>query len=425
MSTCVIARGVAPPGMSAMPSLITLLRSRSVVWVHDLPRGIAGDPAPGAESPAIPRGRSCTQTTLRDRSSVINEGIALIPGGATPRAITHVDMDAFYAVIEQRDRSELRGLPVIVGASPTGCGVVSAASYEARRFGVRSAMPIGRAARLCPHAAFLPVDMRKYQGVSVQVMGILVDFSPLVEPVSVDKAFVDLSGTESLFGSPLDAVRRIKARILAETGLTASAGLAANKFVAKVASELEKPDGLVVVAAGDEARFLGALPIERLWGVGRVMAKALGDLGFTTIGQLQRAPRVVLAHRFGRHGEILHDLAFGRDDRSVEPYGVPKSIGAEETFGVDCTNPEQLKTTLRSHAERVAAELREGGFSAARITLKLRLAPFETHTRSVTEEPTQDGLELYRRALALLERDRVTRPVRLIGLRSEERRVGK
>jgi len=347
---------------------------------------------------------------------VINKGIALIPGGATPRAITHVDMDAFYAAIEQRDRPELRGLPVIVGASPTGRGVVSAASYEARRFGVRSAMPIGRAARLCPHAAFLPVDMRKYQRVSVQVMGILVDFSPLVEPVSVDEAFVDLSGTESLFGSPLDAVRLIKTRILAETGLTASAGLAANKFVAKVASELEKPDGLVVVAAGDEARFLGALPIERLWGVGRVMAKALGDLGFTTISQLQRAPRAVLAHRFGRHGEILHNLAFGRDDRSVEPYGVPKSIGAEETFGVDCTNPEQLKTTLRSHAERVAAELREGGFSAGRVTLKLRLAPFETHTRSVTEEPTQDGLELYRRALALLERDRVTRPVRLIGL---------
>jgi DNA polymerase IV len=329
-------------------------------------------------------------------------------------------MDAFYAAIEQRDRPELRGLPVIVGASPTGRGVVSAASYEARRFGVRSAMPIGRAARLCPHAAFLPVDMRKYQRVSVQVMGILADFSPLVEPVSVDEAFVDLSGTESLFGSPLEAVRLIKARILAETGLTASAGLAANKFVAKVASELEKPDGLVVVAAGDESRFLGALPIDRLWGVGRVMAKALGDLGFTTIGQLQRAPRAVLARRFGRHGEALHELAFGRDDRSVEPYGVPKSIGAEETFGVDCTKPEQLKTTLRAHAERVSAELREGGFAARRITLKLRLAPFETHTRSATGEPTQDGLELYRRALGLLERDRVTRPVRLIGLSASQ-----
>ena len=303
-------------------------------------------------------------------------------------------MDAFYAAIEQRDRPELRGRPVIVGASPTGRGVVSAASYEARRFGVHSAMPIGRAARLCPQGAFLPVDMRKYQRVSVEVMGILADFSPLVEPVSVDEAFVDLTGTESLFGSPLDAVRLIKRRILSETGLTASAGLAANKFVAKVASDLEKPDGLVVVPAGDEARFLGALPVERLWGVGRVMAKALRDLGFTTIGQLQRAPRTVLA----------------------EPFGVPKSIGAEETFGVDCTNPDELKTTLRAHAERVAAELREAGFSAGRVTLKLRLAPFETHTRNATGEATQDGLELYRRALALLERDRVTRPVRLIGL---------
>ncbi len=203
-------------------------------------------------------------------------------------------MDAFYAAIEQRDRPELRGRPVIVGASPTGRGVVSAASYEARKFGVGSAMPIGRAARLCPEGAFLPVDMAKYQRVSVQVMAILADFSPLVEPVSVDEAFVDLTGTDSLFGSPLDAVRQIKRRILAETRLTASAGLAANKFVAKVASDLEKPDGLVVVAPGDEARFLGALPIERLWGVGRVMAKELRELGFTTIGQLQRAPRAVL-----------------------------------------------------------------------------------------------------------------------------------
>ena len=338
------------------------------------------------------------------------------PGAASLRAVAHVDMDAFYASIEQRDRPELRGRPVIVGASPGGRGVVSAASYEARPYGVRSAMPISRAARLCPHAAFLPVDMEKYQRVSVQIMGILVEFSPLVEPVSVDEAFVDLTGTESLFGSPPDAVRLIKRRILDETGLTASAGLAANKFVAKVASELGKPDGLVVVTAGDEARFLGELSIERLWGVGKVMAKALGDLGFTRIGQLQKAPREVLARRFGKHGQALHDLAFGRDDRAVEPYGVPKSIGAEETYGVDCTNLEQLKTTLRAHAERVAAELRESAFAAGRVTLKLRFAPFETHTRSATGQPTQDGLELYRRALALLERDPVTRPVRLIGL---------
>src|SRR2546429_6033826 len=163
-------------------------------------------------------------------------------------------MDAFYASVEQRDKPDLRGRPVIVGADPKGRGVVSAASYEARRFGVRSAMPISRAARLCPHAAFLPVDMAKYRAVSVQIMGILADFSPLVEPVSVDEAFIDLTGTESLFGSPLEAVRRIKQRIRDETQLTASAGLAANKFVAKVASDLQKPDGLVAVAAGGAAR---------------------------------------------------------------------------------------------------------------------------------------------------------------------------
>ena len=332
------------------------------------------------------------------------------------RAIAHVDMDAFYAAVEQRDRPELRGRPVIVGADPKGRGVVSTASYEAREYGVRSAMPIGRAARLCPHAAFLPVDMAKYRQVSLQIMAILADFSPLVEPVSVDEAFLDLTGTERLLGSPLEAVRRIKDRIRAETGLTASAGLASNKFLAKVASDLEKPDGLVVVPPGGEATFLAPLPVERIWGVGHVTAKALGDLGIATVGQLQGVPRSVLVRRFGKHGEDLHDLAFGRDDRPVEPFGVPKSVGAEETFDADVRDAERLKTTLRAHAERVAAELREGGFAAARVTLKLRLAPFETHTRSVTGEPTQDGLELYRRAVALLERDRVTRPVRLIGL---------
>ena len=325
-------------------------------------------------------------------------------------------MDAFYASIEQRDRPELRGWPVIVGADPKGRGVVSAASYEARRFGVRSAMPIARAARLCAHAAFLPVDMAKYRAVSVQVMGMLADFSPLVEPVSVDEAFVDLTGTEGLFGSALDAVRAIKRRIREETCLTASAGLASNKFVAKVASELEKPDGLVAVAAGGEARFLAPLPVELIWGVGRVTAKALRELGLTTIGRLQSVPRSVLARRFGKHGEHLHDLALGRDARPVEPFGLPKSVGAEETFGTDSTDPDLLRTTLRSQAERVAAELREGGFAAACVTLKLRLAPFETHTRSATGAPTQDGLELYRRARGLLERERVTRPVRLIGI---------
>ncbi|PYN21941.1 MAG: DNA polymerase IV [Candidatus Rokuibacteriota bacterium] len=333
-----------------------------------------------------------------------------------PRSIVHVDMDAFYASVEQRDRPELRGRPVIVGADPKGRGVVSAASYEARVFGVRSAMPIGKAARLCPDGVFLPVDMDKYAGASRQIMGILGDFSPLVEPVSVDEAFVDLTGTASLFGPAPEAVREIKRRIRAETGLTASAGLAANKFIAKVASDLKKPDGLVIVEAGREAEFLAPLPIERLWGVGKATAKDLAALGIATIGQLQRLSRATLVARLGDHGAGLHDLAFGRDDRPVEPWTPPKSMGAETTFERDTTDRARLDTTLRGQAERVARELRAERLAAARVTLKLRFADFRTLTRSHTSDPTQDGLELYRRVAILLARETLVQPVRLIGV---------
>jgi DNA polymerase-4 len=337
--------------------------------------------------------------------------------GVPAPTIAHVDMDAFYASVEQRDRPDLRGVPVVVGANPKGRGVVSAASYEARRFGVRSAMPISRAVRLCPQAVFLPVDMDKYQRVSGEIMAILGEFSPLVEPVSVDEAFIDLSGTAGLFGPSDEALRGIKARIRAETGLTASAGLAANKFVAKVASDLEKPDGLVIVPPGTEARFLAPLSVERVWGVGRVLAAALTGMGITTIGQLQQVPADVLVRRFGaEHGRHLHELAFGRDDRRVEPSTSAKSIGAETTFGVDCRDPARLRRTLRGQAERVARELREQRLAAARVTLKLRYADFRTLTRSHTSDPTQDGLTIYRRVEALLDREAVAEPVRLIGL---------
>jgi DNA polymerase-4 len=332
------------------------------------------------------------------------------------RSIVHVDMDAFYAAVEQRDRPELRGRPVIVGADPGGRGVVAAASYEARVYGVRSAMPIGTAARLCPHAAFVSVDMDKYRRVSMEIMAILDGFSPLVEPVSVDEAFVDLTGTASLFGPSADATRAIKTRIRSQTGLTASAGLAANKFIAKIASDLEKPDGLVIVPPGREAAFLAPLAIGRLWGVGRVMADALSGLGITRIGQLQRMPRAVLVRRFGAHGAELHDLAFGRDGRPVEPYTAPKSMGAEETFESDCRDRARLASVLRAQAERVARELRADGLAAARLTLKLRFSDFHTITRAVTAEPTHDGLELYRRAYTLLEREVLHQPIRLIGL---------
>jgi len=325
-------------------------------------------------------------------------------------------MDAFYASVEQRDRPELRGRPVIVGADPKGRGVVSAASYEARVFGVRSAMPISKAARLCPDGVFVPVDMERYVAASRQIMAILDDFSPLVEPVSVDEAFVDLTGTTSLFGPAPDVVARIKQRIHSDTGLTASAGLAPNKFIAKVASDLEKPDGLVVVEAGGEAAFLAPLPIERLWGVGKATAKELAALGIATIGQLRRLPRATLVARLGDHGAGLHDLAFGRDDRPVEPWTPPKSMGAETTFERDTTDRARLDTTLRSQAERVGRELRAERLAAARVTLKLRFADFRTLTRSHTSDPTQDGLELYRRVAVLLAREPLAQPVRLIGV---------
>jgi DNA polymerase-4 len=332
------------------------------------------------------------------------------------RVICHVDMDAFYASVEQRDRPELRGRPVIVGADPRGRGVVSAASYEARVFGVHSAMPISRAARLCPQAAFVPVDMAKYARVSGEIMAILGDFSPLVEPVSVDEAFLDLTGTEGLFGPGARAVAEMKARIRRETALTASAGVAANKFVAKVASDLRKPDGLVVVDPGTEAAFLAPLPVVRLWGVGKVTARALQSLGITTIAQLQKLPRETLARRFGTHGGDLHDLAFGRDDRPVERFAPPKSMGAETTFGEDTRDTARLHATLRRESERVARELRAEGLAAACVTLKLRFADFRTITRRHTGDPTQDGLEIYRRACVLLAREPLVQAVRLIGV---------
>ena len=228
---------------------------------------------------------------------------------AGPRTIVHVDMDAFYASVEQRDRPELHGLPVIVGADPRGRGVVSAASYEARRFGVHSAMPISRAFRLCPEGVFLPVDMDKYARVSVEVMAILAEFTPLVEPLSIDEAFLDVTASGALWGDGAAIGRQIKSKIRSRVSLTASVGVAANKFVAKVASELEKPDGLVVVAPGKEGEFLSPLPVGRLWGVGKVAGAELEAMGILTIGQLAQTPAAHLKARFGPHGPDLLQLA--------------------------------------------------------------------------------------------------------------------
>jgi DNA polymerase IV len=332
------------------------------------------------------------------------------------RTVIHVDMDAFYASVEQRDRPELRGRPVVVGADPRGRGVVSAASYEARPFGVHSAMPIGRAYRLCPHAVFLLVDHDKYAAVSRQIMRILGDFTPLVEPVSIDEAFLDVTGSRTLFGSGRAIGGRIKARIRAELDLTASVGVAANKFVAKVASDLEKPDGLVVVAPGEERGFLAPLPISRLWGVGRVTATQLEAIGVQRIGQLAALSAESLTAHFGSGGRDLLALAEGRDERPVEPSAPPKSMGAEETFDRDHRDAARLRATLRAQAERVARELRAEDYAGRFVTLKLRFADFSTITRSHAIEPTQDGLRIYREVEALLARVELVQTVRLIGL---------
>ncbi len=333
------------------------------------------------------------------------------------RTILHVDMDAFYAAVEQRDRPELAGRPVIVGADPRGRGVVAAASYEARRYGVHSAMPISRAYRLCPHGVYLPVDMPKYVRESARIMAILRDYTPLVEPLSLDEAFLDVTASRALFGSGVEIARAIKARIRAEVGLTASAGVAANKFVAKVASDLRKPDGLVAVPAGREAAFLRPLPIARLWGVGPAAEAELATLGVRTIGQLARLPRRALVGRLGAAGAHLQALAEGRDDRPVEPWGSPKSVGAEETFGADTDDVARLRATLLAQADRVAAELRAQGLRGRTVTLKLRFADFRTVTRRDTRGvPTADGGEVFRRAWEAFERLPRSQPVRLIGV---------
>ncbi|HSS35517.1 MAG TPA: DNA polymerase IV, partial [Patescibacteria group bacterium] len=254
----------------------------------------------------------------------------------TVPTILHVDLDAFFAAVEQRDRPELRGKPVIVGGGdPTARGVVSAASYEARRYGVHSAMPLRTAYALCPHGVFLPVDGRKYQRASREVMTILRRFTPLVEPVSIDEAFLDVTGSRALFGDGPTIAAAIKAAIASEVELTASVGVATTKLVAKVASDLRKPDGLVVVPAGQEATFLAPLPISRLWGVGEKTALALREFGVLTIGDLAALPEDLLVRRFGKHGASLGARARGVDPDPVGDADAAKSIGHEHTFDVD------------------------------------------------------------------------------------------
>jgi nucleotidyltransferase/DNA polymerase involved in DNA repair len=330
-------------------------------------------------------------------------------------------MDAFYAAIEQRDRPELRGRPVIVGADPRGGrgrGVVSTASYEARRFGVGSAMPISRAYRLCPDGVYLPVDMEKYVAVSRQVMEVLRRYTDLVEPISIDEAFLDVTGSLRLKGTGETIARDLKQAIRRETQLTASVGVAPSKLVAKIASDLEKPDGLVVVPPGTEAAFLAPLPVRRLWGVGPKLEEALFRQGVATIGQLAALPDAALERRFGTHGHELLLLARGLDDRPVvaDPDRA-KSMGQEHTFGTDTAELPTLRRTLLSLADAVAARLRGHGLRGRTITLKYRDETFRTVTRAETlPDATDSGEVLFRTAWRLFEGVHGPRKVRLLGV---------
>lgn len=278
-------------------------------------------------------------------------------------------------------------------------------------------MPISEAYRRCPQGVYLPVDGAKYGQVSSEIMRLLCEFSPLVEPLSLDEAFLDVTRTDRLLGPPLEVARKIKARIREATHLTASVGLALNKFLAKIASDLEKPDGLVFVEPGREIEFLAPLPIRRMWGVGKVSEADLKKMGIETIGQLARTPREMLVKRFGSLGEELWALAHGLDDRPVTPWRAPKSIGAEETFPRDHLDMALLTQTLLGQAERVARECREARVRGRTITLKLRFSDFTTVTRSQTlQVPTDQGGELFQEARRLLQSASTGREVRLIGI---------
>ncbi len=334
------------------------------------------------------------------------------------RPILHVDMDAFFASVEQLDHPALRGRPVLVGGSAEGRGVVSAASYEARRFGARSAMPMSTARRLCPDAVVMPVRMDRYRELSRQVFQILEEFSPLVEPLSIDEGFLDLTGTEGLWGAPAEAARRIKARIRAETGLTASIGVAPNKFLAKLASDLEKPDGLVHISPERVRAVLDPLPVTRLWGVGEATAHRFERLGVRTVADVRRLPPERLRREFGTAGEQFHRLARGVDDRPVSPDHSAKSIGHEVTFPRDVSDPEHLRAVLLHQVEDVAYRLRKHGLYARGMTLKLRYGDFSTITRAATlRTGTNLTTELWELARSMFEAWLEERhaPLRLIG----------
>jgi DNA polymerase-4 len=334
------------------------------------------------------------------------------------RTIIHVDMDAFYASIEQRDDPSIAGKPVIVGGVTGQRGVVSAASYEARRFGVHSAMPISRARRQCPEGIFLSGDMEKYSAVSKQLRAILSSYTPLVEPLSLDEAFLDVTASLRLWPRAETIGREIKQRVRDELNLTASVGIAPNKFLAKMASDHSKPDGLLVVKAGEEAEFLRDLPVREIFGVGKVTARRMTEQGVHTIGQLAERSRQGLRQAFGKQGERLYELARGIDDAEVVADTEAKSISHETTFDVDVGDERQLRTTIGLLSDRVSARLRQEELVGSTIGIKVRLADFTTLTREKSlEEPVDADNEILAIAWSLFEKTPLGgQKIRLLGV---------
>ena len=335
-----------------------------------------------------------------------------------PRRIIHIDMDAFYASVEQRDDPSVRGRPLAVGGSPQSRGVVAAASYEARVFGVRSAMPMSQAVRLCPDLAIVRPDFARYRAASQQVMAILRSCTPLVEPLSLDEAYLDV--TDNLWSEPLatTVAKQLKARIREELQLTASAGVAPNKFLAKIASGWRKPDGLTVIAPERVERFLQQLPVDALWGVGPVTAKKLRAIGIERLVDVRSADAALLHRTVGSLAEWLKRLSVGDDPRRVQPDRPWKSISGETTYAEDLEDAQEIRSEIERLAQRVAASLEKKKLSARTVTIKVRYADFSTVTRSYTgTAPTRADGEIAAQAVALLERTEAgRRPVRLLGV---------
>jgi DNA polymerase-4 len=341
-----------------------------------------------------------------------------IPDQPPPRAIIHLDLDAFFAAVEILENPALEGLPVLIGGRPEQRGVVAAASYPARAHGCRSAMPMSQALRLCPEAIVLPARHSLYRQYSRRVMAILHAVTPLVEQISIDEAFLDVTAVAVPWEEAVTLARRLQSRVREEVGLSASLGVAANKQVAKVASDQHKPGGLTVVRPGEEAPFLAPLPARALWGVGPVTANRLADMGVTTVGQLAALDDDALHRLFGRHGPSMRRRAQGFDDSPVVTEHERKSISQERTFSRDISDLRSLKQHLWRMSQAVAEHLNRAGVAGGTIAIKLRYSDFSTLTRQTTlAVPTADATDIYRAALTLLERTwQRHRPVRLLGV---------